>query len=70
MKLPNIYVLIYFKEKKTNNYKLSMEIGTIIVGKVMVYYKSTDKYTHGHTVCSLLQFSDMLVCVCVVVGNH
>ena len=47
-----------------------MEIGTIIVGKVMVYYKSTDKYTHGHAVCSLLQFSDMLVCVCVVVGNH
>ena len=41
-----------------------MEIGTIIVGKVMVYYKSTDKYTHGHAVCSLLQFSDMLVCVC------
>ena len=41
-----------------------MEIGKIIVEKVMVYYKSTDKYTQGHAGCSLLQFSDMLVCVC------
>ena len=31
----------------------------------MVYYKSTDTYTHGHALCSLLQFGDMLVCVCV-----